>query len=347
MPQSTAMNRWQTLLVISSTIAVTSFIINYLNNYQNSTNLESKSKSFEMFKEPPRRPKYWFHHPNGTKFNYIFHTIDNVLGRLNLEKIDMNFSALHDDWDLLWSYQFHNLKELDYDWTKLKHHQKINHIPGNHRITSKSLFGTTTDLKYVPKAFTNIKMLKEYAAQHPEKRFVIKSKANRGVELKIVSEMNFDDKTAYGYFAQEFIENPLLFNGHKFDFAVYVVVTSIQPLRVYYYTKNMIFRFCPKTYNASDPKDTDRYVVSDTKIPVWEFNGTKEYFEHGYNTKDAFEGFLKSIGADVDEIWKKIEDCIRTVMIIKEKEFIKWASSGIFLNYRYFCGNIDFLGNDR
>ncbi len=34
-------------------------------------------------------------------------------------------------------------------------------------------------------------------------------------------------------FLQEFISNPLLIDGYKFDIGVYVVITSVKPLRIY------------------------------------------------------------------------------------------------------------------
>ncbi|KAL7010901.1 hypothetical protein ACKWTF_014001 [Chironomus riparius] len=348
------MTQWLKIFITSITIAIISLLATYINTKScqcplnntsttsshdsNNQNQEDESISewtieSEMEKYPQifkdylqTKPKYWFHHTKGPEHHYIFQTIETVLNRLDFQKIEMDLTKFHFDWDILWSYQTHDILKLPVHWSQLKFHQKINHIPGNHVLTSKSILGTTTESKYVPKAFTVVEKLREYAVVHPEKKFVLKCKANRGVQLKIVSEMNFTDTEHYlDDFAQEFIDNPLLFDGHKFDFAVYVVITSIQPLRIYYYTKNMLLRFCQKPYSTSDPDDTDSYVVSDTKTPVWEFNGTRKYLENGYSTKDAFEGFLKNIGADVVGIWKKIEDCIRSIIMMKEKDFIHWT----------------------
>ena len=85
-------------------------------------------------------------------------------------------------------------------------------------------------------------------------------------------------------------------------------------------------RFCPKTYDTSDPTDVDRYVVRNGHIPGSNFPGIKEFHENGFTYKEGFNAFLKSKGADVDEIWEKIEDLIRSIVISKEKYFIEEVS---------------------
>ena len=37
----------------------------------------------------------------------------------------------------------------------------------------------------------------------------------------------------------EYIDNPLTFNGFKFDLRIYVAITSVNPLRIYIYEEGL------------------------------------------------------------------------------------------------------------
>ena len=51
------------------------------------------------------------------------------------------------------------------------------------------------------------------------------------------------------YVVSEYINNPLLFNGFKFDLRIYVAITSIHPLKLYIYEEGLT-RFATTKYNA-------------------------------------------------------------------------------------------------
>lgn len=48
----------------------------------------------------------------------------------------------------------------------------------------------------------------------------------------------------------KYIANPLLINGHKFDLRIYVMVTGIDPLKIYVYNEGLA-RFASEPYDAS------------------------------------------------------------------------------------------------
>jgi hypothetical protein len=48
----------------------------------------------------------------------------------------------------------------------------------------------------------------------------------------------------------EYIDNPMLIDGFKFDLRIYVALTSINPLRIYIYEDGLV-RFATVKYNSN------------------------------------------------------------------------------------------------
>jgi len=87
---------------------------------------------------------------------------------------------------------------------------------------------------------TYIILLLFQAKQYPHKLFVQKQNNHRGIKIKSAKELDFNSS---GTFIQEYIDNPLLIDGYKFDIGVYTIITSIDPLRVYIYNGDILFRY--------------------------------------------------------------------------------------------------------
>lgn len=302
-------------------VAVTAIILKLLFFPSVNFNDEDRADSDDKISESV--PKFWLYHK--TKNEFVFKSIEKVLTMLGLEKIEVNATnarSISYDWDVLWSFDYMSVLPLKY--YALKAYQRINHIPGIFHITSKSRLTTTTQSKYVPKGFESAEDLKAFAAENPEVRFVQKLKANRGVSLKNISEIDFTNthNANTDYFAQVFVEDPLLLDGHKFDLAVFVAITSVDPLRVYYYSKSYNMRVCRLPYDPTNFEETDSYVVGDNFTPIFDFPQAQKYFNRSYLAKDAFHTYLKKNGHDPKYVDDQIEDCIHEIVSSYEHKFI-------------------------
>ena len=70
-----------------------------------------------------------------------------------------------------------------------------------------------------------------------------------------VSEVSVDDLSIIS----RYISNPLLINGHKFDLRIYVLVTSVDPLRIYVF-KEGLARFASQVYQTRAGGKGNKFV---------------------------------------------------------------------------------------
>jgi hypothetical protein len=121
-----------------------------------------------------------------------------------------------------------------------------------------------------------------------------------------------------------YIANPLTIDGLKFDLRVYVAVTSIHPLRIYYYKEGLV-RFATELYkppnddtllqqnpfvhltNYSINKQNKNGLIADHEDSE-EVDGSKWSFK-------AFRAVLRQHKVNDDKIFAKIKDIIIKTII--------------------------------
>ncbi|CRK91763.1 CLUMA_CG005397, isoform A [Clunio marinus] len=284
--------------------------------------LSISNQSFPNTEENSRKQLKFclFKTDNNTK---RFESIRHVIEKLGYQEVPLHPHAPHYDWDFIWSY--HGISPLNLNFSNWKDHQRHNHIPGMPFLTLKSNLATYTDSKYVPKGFEDKLSIQRYAKDHPDVRFVRKNKANRGVSIVTVEEMNFtrSNNIREEFFAQVFVEDPYLINGHKFDLNMYAGISSIDPLRVYYYDKTYNLRFCEKPYNPNNFDDPDTYVITDNYIPGLRFPFIKKITDHGYLEKEPIQLHFMKQGINPKIIDDQIEDAISTIVLQKAPKMLK------------------------
>ncbi|XP_052219728.1 probable tubulin polyglutamylase ttll-15 isoform X8 [Dreissena polymorpha] len=226
------------------------------------------------------------------------------------------------EWDVLWAH--------DYPFVTLKHalvdlqpHQRVNHFPGSGYITNKGILATM-QLDAFPKCFRIPKdrdKLEEYAKLNPGTMWVQKNNNHRGIRIKQIEELDLNSE---GSFIQEFISKPLLIDKRKFDIGVYVVMTSLSPLRVYMLEDESLFRFCPENYYPFDKDNVNKYVVHDAYTPMWKIPSLQQlYTEQNYSFKETFNRYMKNQGYNVSKIWEDIHSTILAVYLKKHPSLMQ------------------------
>ncbi|KAL3659171.1 hypothetical protein V7S43_015750 [Phytophthora oleae] len=82
---------------------------------------------------------------------------------------------------------------------------------------------------------------------------------------------------------QQYVADPLLLDDYKFDLRLYVVVTSLDPLRIYLFQEG-IARFCTAPYSLKNPKNRFAHLTN-------------------YAINKTSEGFVENSEADAGSKW--------------------------------------------
>lgn len=290
--------------------------------------------------------KYWPFVQVKWNKNDNLRTVKRVFDRLGHSMVN---GSTGDDWEVMWSIEY-PFELFSSEMKSLKPHQRVNHIPGINFITFKSFMATHNKQKFIPPAFEfphMIEHFKNHVKKNPDKKFVQKNGDNRGVKIVSVDEINFE-ATSKGTFYQEFIENPLLIDGRAFDMGVYVLISSINPLRIYRFKSEVLLRFCPEPYHPFDAGNIDKYVVYESQKTIFEMPSLKEMCtKMGFSFKASFEAHMSSRSFDVEELWIQVDDAIVSLVLSNEQNLIAKAKEFGPTDHFFELVRFDFIIDDE
>ncbi|XP_026735766.1 tubulin polyglutamylase TTLL4-like isoform X4 [Trichoplusia ni] len=246
----------------------------------------------------------------------------------------------------------------------IKDGQKMNHFPGTFQIGRKdrlwrnlqklvSKYGVA-EFGIMPKTYVlphDMKLLKhdweKYAANN--ERWIIKPPASaRGTGIKVVSKWTQIPKKR-PVVVQRYVSKPYLINGNKFDLRLYVLVTSVHPLRIYLY-KDGLARFASVKYNDELASLNDRYMhltnysinrLSKNYTPNEDFAACEG---HKWTLQTLFQYLKSEKRVDTDQLWDAMKDLVIKTIISGEASISSLTKANITSRYNcYELFGIDVL----
>ncbi|OQR92447.1 tubulin polyglutamylase [Achlya hypogyna] len=218
--------------------------------------------------------------------------------------------------------------------------QKVNHFPGMSNLARKSklarnfqrmtkLFPTQYD--FCPKTWILPFDYTEFSQQFnadgiSQRAFIIKpdhSCQGRGVFLtKNLKDVNKTDI----FVAQRYITAPLLISGKKFDLRIYVLISSIAPLRVYLFQDGLV-RMCTADYTAPNADNMELKFMHLTNYAINKrsnnFEKNKDEAQDGAGSKRSLRWFLSWLETKFDKeavaaLWDGIGDiCLKSILAVQ------------------------------
>nr|CAD7571741.1 unnamed protein product [Timema californicum] len=217
----------------------------------------------------------------------------------------------------------------------LKEFQKINHFPGTFQIGRKdrlwknlyrlmAKFGKK-EFGFIPHTYVlpqDGKILRQaWEKSCGKSRWIIKPPASaRGTGIKVVHRWTQIPKKR-PLVVQKYISQPYLINGSKFDLRLYVLVTSINPLRIFIYDDGLV-RFASVKYSADMSSLGDRYMhltnYSINKLSSQYTQNEDATACQGHKTVKTLWSYLEKDGVNVKALWRSMVDLVIKTIISGE-----------------------------
>ncbi|KAH8269751.1 hypothetical protein KR018_009821 [Drosophila ironensis] len=236
----------------------------------------------------------------------------------------------------------------------IRSHQKYNHIPGSFRIGRKDTmwrsiysnmkkfgkkeFGFMQKSYIMPDDLENLRQVWPKNASKLTKWIVKPPASARGTGIRIVNKWSQFPKDR-PLVVQKYIERPLLINDNKFDMRLYVVLTSINPLRIYMY-KDGLARFASVKY-SSELSNLDERCMHLTNYSINKFSqnyAKNEDFNacQGHKwTLQSLWSCLENRGVNTKRLWATLRNLVIKGIVSGESGLNRMYRQNV--NFRYNC----------
>ncbi|KAL9652117.1 hypothetical protein ABK040_015946 [Willaertia magna] len=233
-------------------------------------------------------------------------------------------------WNLCWSWT----SQVHVDKTKMLVWQKVNHFSNAKQLARKDLLQKNIkryqlqvkngeDFNIMPNSFILPQEYSDFVNTFEKRKIActpnlwiikpIASSRGRGIRLiKDISSLHYGDHVI----AQQYIHNPLLCNGKKFDLRLYVLVTSFNPLEAFLYNEGFA-RFSSKEYTL-DEKELDNLFIHLTNTAIQNLNDENEQVNK--ISLGTLKIKLQEEDISFNELWIKVIEVILKSLCCVEQQ---------------------------
>ena len=160
-----------------------------------------------------------------------------------------------------------------------------------------------------------------YLAKSPKQVEKIRKNQAAGEEM-VVQWVQFCSVISNNY--RKYVMHPLLIDGFKFDLRVYVLVSSIDPLRIFIY-RDGLARFATEPYSEPNGKNLNSLYMHLTNYAINKNSGNFDHTEQG--SKRSIESVMRilrnTLGVDTELLWKRIGDVIVKTLIVVQPQIAR------------------------
>eukprot|EP00741_Cyanophora_paradoxa_P011815 tig00020564_g11419.t1 len=243
-----------------------------------------------------------------------------------------------EEWDVMWSEGYIPLEMM----MQIRKFQRVNHFPGMSEITNKANLARNLnrmkrafpeEYNFHPKTWilpSDVPDFKGAVEDGKKKKYFILKPATlsrgRGIYLirsiKQLKQLSPDES----FVAQEYLANPLLIDGYKFDLRIYVLVLSVAPLRLFVY-KNGLARLATEPYQEPSSKNMRKVYMHLTNYAVNKHNDRFQFntdaHQDGVGSKRSLHWVLDWIdkqGRDSKQVFSDICDVVvKTIAAVQPR----------------------------
>jgi hypothetical protein len=210
--------------------------------------------------------------------------------------------------------------------------RKINHIPGNSALTLKNRLYETlcavrerqeehygpdhehvARLDFVPRVYSmpgDYEALQQAALDDPDRRWILKPKnSSRGRGVRVLKDVTSVPRETK-WMVQEYVANPHIMKQRKYVLRLYVLISSIAPLRVYLYRQGFA-KLASAPYDMDDIENRYSHLTNpdinalntDADVPV-------EFVD-----LDRYREWLREQGHDDQALFDRVRDLVTLTAI--------------------------------